>query len=148
MEYPLPMTTLTKRMCNKITSVISAAALPRSGIMRSESVACTIEGGWIKYPQLVRWTRNKSYYPTHTLLEISQTLYWYFATPYMRSLENRVRMQWFSVGQPLELITVSSGKLDQINLAIRTRIRSRYSRRYRRFRTIAGFGPTFDPNFS
>jgi hypothetical protein len=35
MEYPLSTTTLTERQCGKLTSVIAAAALPWSGIMRT-----------------------------------------------------------------------------------------------------------------
>jgi hypothetical protein len=35
LEYPLPVTTLTRIQCNKITSVLAAAALPRCGVMRS-----------------------------------------------------------------------------------------------------------------
>jgi hypothetical protein len=35
LEYPLPVTTLTRAQCNKLTSTIAAAALPRCGIVRS-----------------------------------------------------------------------------------------------------------------
>jgi hypothetical protein len=35
LEYPLPVTTLTRNQCNRITSIVAAAALPRCGIMRT-----------------------------------------------------------------------------------------------------------------
>jgi hypothetical protein len=35
LEYPLPVTTLTRKQCDKITSVLVAAALLRCGVMRS-----------------------------------------------------------------------------------------------------------------
>lgn len=35
LEYPLPVTTLTRTQCSRITSIVAAAALPRCGIMRT-----------------------------------------------------------------------------------------------------------------
>jgi hypothetical protein len=35
LEYPLPVTTLSRDQCKRITSVVAAAALPRCGVMRS-----------------------------------------------------------------------------------------------------------------
>jgi hypothetical protein len=35
LEYPLPVTTLSRPQCNKLTSILASAALPRCGIVRS-----------------------------------------------------------------------------------------------------------------
>jgi hypothetical protein len=35
LEYPLPVTTLSKKQCDKITSILANTALPRCGFMRS-----------------------------------------------------------------------------------------------------------------
>jgi hypothetical protein len=55
MEYPLPTTTLTERQCDKITSVIAAATLPRSGIMRSfprRLLHAPVKAGGLNVPNL------------------------------------------------------------------------------------------------